>query len=510
MALDPVKNFAYGTLVSGISDTDASLVISDSDASKFPNPNTDGPFNVTIYNYSDYFDPAEDPDVEIVRVTDAQSSGGNTTYTIARGQEGTTAKSHNTTDKTYRIILAPTKKMIEDIETKVLSGTDANKPTIYKKDRFYWATDTKKLYWDNGSSWVDVSALLNVDKVDGADLDTDGTLSANSDSKVPSQKAVKTYADTKLSKSTAGEVNALTEKTTLSDNDIILIEDSGDDWKKKKAKKNNFTPGVDNTTIEISSGVLRVKDGGISQAKLKTVTGEVSRQGSNWGIMTLPGGEYGFYPQIKTTSPATANASIALNVGTTSTSYVTVIELKCSSTNYAYANQRYITASGKDHWIFLLIAKIDLYDEQGRLTHRKGNLIASYQAPDHPCANQGGATELDILHPFGSYDPEKHEIVLVDNEILNTIKERINRRRSLLTIINEDCIIDDTKRPKYEPREIVKINEYPDEPIGQVKARIKTPQWAKIMIQPDEITLEQRIAEKLPDYILYKSLWVRR
>lgn len=38
---------------------------------------------------------------------------------------------------------------------------------------------------------------LNVDKVDGADLDTDGTLTANSDVKIPSQKAVKTYADTK-------------------------------------------------------------------------------------------------------------------------------------------------------------------------------------------------------------------------------------------------------------------------------------------------------------------------
>ncbi len=30
-----------------------------------------------------------------------------------------------------------------------------------------------------------------------ADLDTDGTLAANSDTKYPSQKAVKTYADTK-------------------------------------------------------------------------------------------------------------------------------------------------------------------------------------------------------------------------------------------------------------------------------------------------------------------------
>jgi len=37
---------------------------------------------------------------------------------------------------------------------------------------------------------------LNADKVDSADLDTDGALTANSDVKIPSQKAVKTYADT--------------------------------------------------------------------------------------------------------------------------------------------------------------------------------------------------------------------------------------------------------------------------------------------------------------------------
>jgi len=35
---------------------------------------------------------------------------------------------------------------------------------------------------------------LNADKVDSADLDVDGTLAANSDVKIPSQKAVKTYA----------------------------------------------------------------------------------------------------------------------------------------------------------------------------------------------------------------------------------------------------------------------------------------------------------------------------
>jgi len=113
-----------------------------------------------------------------------------------------------------------------EYKVNILSGTDANKPTTYKQDRFYWATDTKKLYWDNGSSWTDISAQLNVDKVDGADLDTDGTLSANSDSKIPSQKAVKTYVDEKTSiKDTDADTSLDVEET--SDADTIVGKVAG-------------------------------------------------------------------------------------------------------------------------------------------------------------------------------------------------------------------------------------------------------------------------------------------
>jgi len=335
------------------------------------------------------------------------------------------------------------------------------------------------------------------------DWDTDGTLSANSDDKLPTQKAVKTYADTKISKSTAGEINALTEKTTLSDNDIVLIEDSENSYAKKKAKKSNFA----------------VADGSISQAKLKTATGEITHTTDSWGYYTLPGGEYGFYVLCFDTgiSPNSKSHYIRILESYNINNSTPTARISCyggdSTTDILHIRQRYVTASGKDHWIFLLVAKKDYSetDLKGNISLvKKGQLIASYQAPDHPCANQGGATELDIPHPFGSYDPEKHEIVVVDNSILTELKPKLNRRNSLLTLINEQCIIDDTKRPDYEPREIVKINEFPDEPIGQVKARIKTPQWAKIMIQAEEISLEQRIVETLPDYILHKSLWIKK
>jgi len=296
---------------------------------------------------------------------------------------------------------------------------------------------------------------------------------------------------------------------------------------KVKADSGDSTAGyldskVDNATIEVdtSNHQLRVKTGGIgsshlasasvSQAKLKTSVGEVSVQNGQ-SVLTLPGGQYGFYPQtgIDITTGANFGFIMGWNKYDTSNNcwkaytegyndrpYGTYITLYSSQYyQYAKAQQRYITSSGKDHWIFLLVDK------------ETKQIIASYQAPDHPCYGQGG-DEIDIPHPFGSYDPKKHEIVLVDNSILTELKPLINRKNTLLTLINEKCIIDDYTRPKYEPREIIEIDEYGDLK-GDVLATIRTPDWAKIKISRDEIQLKRRMVEELPDFILYKKLRVK-
>jgi len=301
-----------------------------------------------------------------------------------------------------------------------------------------------------------------------------------------------------------------------------VIGGGGGADEKVKADNNDPTPGyldakVDNSTIEVdaSSHKIRVKDGGIngakiassaiSQAKLKTATGEVSDT-SGKQVLILPGGEYGFYPRVKGT-----NKSIVTFAGgndyTSSlpSSYKPIIQSKYAT---FYASQRYITSSGKDHWIFLLVAKKDILDKKGNLRRKKGSLIASYQAPDHPATNNG-ADLTAIPHPFGSYDPEKHEIVIVDNGILYEAKKRITRKRGLLEVINEDFIIDDWQRPKFEPREIILIDEFGDLEGEEIK-RMKTPQWAKIMIQPEEISLKRKIVEQLPDFILYKKMRLKR
>jgi len=106
-----------------------------------------------------------------------------------------------------------------EYKVNILSGIDTNKPTTYKQNRFYWATDTKKLYWDNGSSWTDISAQFSVNNADKVD---------NKDASDFFQKAE------------IGEINALTEKTSPVDDDIVLIEDSEDSYAKKKVKRNKL------------------------------------------------------------------------------------------------------------------------------------------------------------------------------------------------------------------------------------------------------------------------------
>lgn len=81
----------------------------------------------------------------------------------------------------------------------------------------------------------------------GIPISTDGTLSANSDGLIPSQKAVKTYVDNAdaLKQATLTDANfgafanGLTAKTTPLDADLINIVDTADSNKQKKVTFTN-------------------------------------------------------------------------------------------------------------------------------------------------------------------------------------------------------------------------------------------------------------------------------
>jgi len=109
---DAIKNFAKATVSIGYDDIATSIVLATGDGAKLPQPSTDGQYNLTWWNYTDYKDPSDDPNVEIIRVT-ARSTD---TLTITRAQEGTTASVKNTASKTYKVALTVTTKTINDVE----------------------------------------------------------------------------------------------------------------------------------------------------------------------------------------------------------------------------------------------------------------------------------------------------------------------------------------------------------------------------------------------------------
>jgi hypothetical protein len=104
---DGAKNFAKAALSAGIASGATSLTLASGGGARFPV----APFNASLWNFTDAVDPADDPTVEVVRVTAIVGD----TLTITRAQEGTASSNHNTAGKTYKLVAGPTAKLVADI-----------------------------------------------------------------------------------------------------------------------------------------------------------------------------------------------------------------------------------------------------------------------------------------------------------------------------------------------------------------------------------------------------------
>ena len=116
--LDQRKNFAKGIVSTGYNASATTIVLATNEGNKFPSF-AGNPFNVVWWNSTDFADPADDPTAEIVRVTGRTGDS----LTVTRGQEGTSAVTHNSGSKVYKMALCLTKKMIDDIEAVTTSLT---------------------------------------------------------------------------------------------------------------------------------------------------------------------------------------------------------------------------------------------------------------------------------------------------------------------------------------------------------------------------------------------------
>ena len=127
--IDPVRNLIKIPVIGTYDADDTVIRVSTVNILKLPDPDTEGNYNLVWYNDSDYPDPSEDDDVEIVRVTSYSIGTGE--LTISRAQENTIATAKAVSHKTYKLLLAPTKKTIDDIRDSTtllfsLIGADMN------------------------------------------------------------------------------------------------------------------------------------------------------------------------------------------------------------------------------------------------------------------------------------------------------------------------------------------------------------------------------------------------
>lgn len=236
------------------------------------------------------------------------------------------------------------------------------------------------------------------------------------------------------------------------------------------------------TTIKVADGNIttgKITAANITTDKLKTATGEVSYAASHSFSLDiiLPGGEYGFYPQIKTAAGGDGYWSIGgmATVGGSSpgTSYKTNIMMGSDGTYTLLAQQRYVTASGEDWWIFLLIDK----DTKG--------IISAYSAADHPAYGNGGDFEK-IPHPFNGYDPIKYDIVLLDKETVAALKLNSEQTgKSILTLVHDGYKPNIIKEEAYHP---LHSGKFLTEDIGGEQVQVK------------------HLIESIPEYIKVRKL----
>jgi hypothetical protein len=138
--------------------------------------------------------------------------------------------------------------------------------------------------------------------------------------------------------------------------------------------------------------------------------------------LTLPGGEYGLYPQTKRvqgdihTEQVSAQTAYQIS-GTSYTTniYLTIYQSAGGSACYGYSQQRYITSSGEVFWIFMLV---------DRATRR---CCAAWQSPDHPCLGNGGKPAL-VCHPFQTFAQKDYDLLVFNpnpDEVLSLREKAI-------------------------------------------------------------------------------------
>ncbi len=170
--MDPVKNFGFVTVSTGYDASATSIILSSGHGLLLPDPVVDGAYNLLWYDITNYPNSAEDPNVEIVRVTGPSGTGD--TKTIVRAQEGTTATSKSNAESVYKMFLGATAKTITDIQDLTFPADQIEVSTIgtptYDDMQDFMNLKSSGIIAggiisDSGAGQIDVSAGTGIIKI---------------------------------------------------------------------------------------------------------------------------------------------------------------------------------------------------------------------------------------------------------------------------------------------------------------------------------------------------------
>lgn len=114
--IPPVTNFGKVTVSGGYTSAATSIVLLSGHGTKLPA--TGFPYPLSWWDCTTYGAPEDDPFVEIVSVTARTTD----TLTVIRAHESTTAQNHNTGGKTYCMVLALTKGIVDAIRADIAAA----------------------------------------------------------------------------------------------------------------------------------------------------------------------------------------------------------------------------------------------------------------------------------------------------------------------------------------------------------------------------------------------------
>ena len=262
--LDPVKNFAKVIVSTGYDALATSIVLQSGDGAKLPLPSSDGAFNLVWWNSTDYSDPTDDPNKEIIRCTSRSTD----TLTVTRGQEGITATIKNTAGKTYQMILTFTKKAYDDIDNiKAPLRPVTAKTTLVDADEVT-GNDSANSFSQIRTTWTNVKSFLKTY------FDTIYAQLAGSISQAfqVSQLEIGHATDTTLTRVSGGVVSIEGNNIITANNQVTALAAASAGDKDKYLHANSSTGAIEWTTVTVGGSVWTLVPGSPTRTANTTFT----------------------------------------------------------------------------------------------------------------------------------------------------------------------------------------------------------------------------------------------